>query len=130
MSGIPSDSRLDSTLSFLADPYRFVSARCRELHTDVFETRLMLRRAVCVIGEEAARVFYHPNRFTRRGALPVTALMLLQDKGSAAVLDGAAHRHRKQMLMSLLPPGRVQDLSRAFAREWHNMQRLELRSTW
>jgi fatty-acid peroxygenase len=119
MSGIPSDSRLDSTLSFLADPYRFVSARCRELHTDVFETRLMLRRAVCVMGEEAARVFYHPNRFTRRGAVPVTALMLLQDKGSAAVLDGAAHRHRKQMLMSLLPPGRVQDLSRAFAREWH-----------
>ena len=119
MAAIPRDSGFDKTLSLLADPYRFVSKRCRLYGTDVFETRLMLRRAICTMGEEAASVFYHPNRFTRRGALPLTALLLLQDKGSAAVLDGDAHRHRKRLMMSMMSPSRVHDLASAFIDAWH-----------
>ncbi len=91
----------DNTLALLAEGYQFMPRRHIQLDSDVFTTRLMLREAVCVRGEEAVRMFYHPGRFTRRGALPPTALMLLQDYGSALVLDDAAHRHRKGMLMSL-----------------------------
>jgi fatty-acid peroxygenase len=40
----------------------------------------MLRRAVCVPGEEAARMFCHPEGFTQKGAMPPKALMQLQDK--------------------------------------------------
>jgi fatty-acid peroxygenase len=97
MAPPPRDRAFDNTLRMLADPYRFVSTRCAELGSDVIETRIMLRRVVCAVGEEAARVFYHPDRFTRRGALPITALLLLQDRGSAATLDANAHRHRKRM---------------------------------
>jgi hypothetical protein len=49
--------------------------------------RLMLQKAICTIGEEAARMFYQPDRFTRKHAMAITGLMLLQDKGSAHVLD-------------------------------------------
>jgi cytochrome P450 len=118
MAPPPRDRAFDNTLRMLADPYRFVSTRCAELGSDVIETRIMLRRAVCAVGEEAARVFYHPDRFTRRGALPITALLLLQDRGSAATLDANAHRHRKRMLMSLMTPDRIDALSDDVAESW------------
>lgn len=81
-------------------------------------TRIMLRRVVCATGEEAARMFYVPGCFTRRGAIPPTALRLLQDKGSVATLDGDAHRHRKAMFLSLMAPENIDRLTDAFAREW------------
>ena len=73
----------------LSDPYRFIAERCARQRSDVLETRLLLRRAACAVGAEAARVFSEPERFMRRGALPITALTLPQDRagdlGSVAV---------------------------------------------
>ena len=126
MSRIPRDRSLDSTLALLSDGYSFISKRCRRYQSDIFETRLMLRRAVCMSGEEAARVFYEPGRLTRRGALPPTALLLLQDRGSVALLDGAAHRQRKALFMSLMTPAAITRLMDAMADEW----RAALETTW
>ena len=97
---IPRDTRLDSTLSFRADPYRFVSARCRELGTDAFETRLMLRRAVCRMGEEAAHVCYHPGRFTRRGALPADLLDDALGLGARVLEVSGSPEHRVRQVLS------------------------------
>lgn len=118
MPQLPRDRAFDSTLAFRAQGYRFIAERCRELGSDAFRTRIMLRQVVCATGEEAARMFYVPGRFTRRGAIPPTALRLLQDKGSVATLDGDAHRHRKAMFLSLMAPESVDRLTDAFAREW------------
>jgi fatty-acid peroxygenase len=60
----------DETLALLAEGYDFIPERCRRNRSDIFETRLMLARVVCMVGEEAAEVFYEPDRFTRKGALP------------------------------------------------------------
>jgi fatty-acid peroxygenase len=49
-------------LALLSDGYRFISKRRRRHRSDVFETRRMLRKAVCVAAEEAAGMFYHPDR--------------------------------------------------------------------
>ncbi|WP_420473922.1 cytochrome P450 [Noviherbaspirillum sp. ST9] len=114
----PRDSSPDATLALLREGYGFISNRCRRLRSDVFETRLMLSRVTCAMGEDAAEMFYHPGRFTRKQALPPTALMLLQDVGSAQVLDGDAHRHRKRMLMSLVDEDRVRDLVANFEDAW------------
>lgn len=116
---LPRDPSFDSSFALLADPYRVISRKAAALGADVFTTRVMLRRVVCMVGEDAAREFYTHDRFTRRGALPPTALLLLQDRGSAATLDGAAHRHRKLMLMSLMSPARVNALAEHFMEEWH-----------
>src|SRR4051812_38677430 len=117
-AAIPRDRSIDSTLSMLTDPYQFVGKRCARHGSDVFETRLMLRKAICAMGEDAARAFYQPDRFTRNGAIPISALTLLQDKGSAATLDAAAHRHRKQMLMSLMSRARIEALVDALSDSW------------
>lgn len=118
MSHIPRDKSLDSTLALLREGYTFVSRRCRRYRSDLFETRLMLRKAVCIMGEEAARIFYHAGRFTRKGALPVTTRKLLQDEGSLQLMDGEAHRWRKRMFMSLMTPERIRRLGDATADEW------------
>ena len=115
---IPRDGSPDSTLALLSKGYLFISDRCRRLDSDAFETRLMLRGAICMQGEEAARVFYVPGRFTRRGALPLSTLLLLQDKGSVAMLDGEAHRRRKGMFMSLMTPEGLDALVAAAEAEW------------
>jgi fatty-acid peroxygenase len=109
----------DSTLALLSEGYTFIPKRCQRYRSDIFETRLMLEKAICMTGEEAAEVFYEPDRFTRKGALPQPTLRLLQDKGSAQVMDGEAHRHRKQMFMSLMSPAGIQELAGMMADQWH-----------
>lgn len=59
----------DSTLALLSEGYEFIPRWCRHHRSDVFETRLMLTKAVCIMGQEAAEVFYEPGRFIRKGAL-------------------------------------------------------------
>lgn len=108
----------DRTLALLSEGYAFIPERCRRHETDIFETRIMLTKAVCMMGEEAVRVFYEPGRFTRVGALPQTTLRLLQDKGSVALLDGDAHRRRKEMFLSLADPGGSERLAEVMEDQW------------
>jgi fatty-acid peroxygenase len=119
MNPIPRDPVFDSTLAFWREGYGFISRRCDQLGSDIFSTRLMLRRAICVRGADAARMFYDGERFTRHGAMPQITLCLLQDKGSVPQLDGAAHRHRKAMFLSmLLAAEQIERLTGDFRREW------------
>ncbi|MBE0536233.1 MAG: cytochrome P450 [Phycisphaerae bacterium] len=115
---IPRDKGYDHTLGLLKETYHFISNRCRRHASDMFETRLMFRKVICMTGEEAAKVFYRPGRFTRKGAMPPTTLRLLQDKGSVQTLDGEAHRHRKEMFMSLMTPESIERLTQITADAW------------
>src|SRR5215212_6885776 len=118
MAPLPRDKAPDSTIAVLSEGYDFIGNRCGRHGADTFETRIMLRKAVCMQGAEAARAFYTPGRFTRRGGMPKPALALLQDEGSAAVLDDDAHRHRKQMFLGLMTPASLDRLAEHAAREW------------
>ena len=130
---LPQASGFDNTTALLAEGYRFIGNRCEELGSDLFSTRLMLRRVVCMRGEAAARMFYQPGRFTRQRAIPPSTLALLQGHGSTQVLDGQMHRVRKAMMMSLQSPAsrkRLVDLAESewrlrFAR-WPRQRRLVL----
>jgi fatty-acid peroxygenase len=115
---LPRARGIDNTLSLLAQGYRFMQLRHEALRSDAFVTRLLLRRVLCVRGADAARMFYQPGRFTRRGALPATTLKLLQDFGSVATLDGDMHRQRKAMLMGLFGPLERQRLVALADGEW------------
>lgn len=117
-SPIPRDGALDATLALWRDGYRFISRRCDRLGSDAFETRLMLRRVVCLRGREAAALFYGGGLFTRRGAMPPWVLRLLQDRGSVQQLDGAAHRRRKALFMAMMTPDGLDRLEEVAAEEW------------
>ncbi|MFH5802435.1 cytochrome P450 [Alienimonas sp. DA493] len=118
MSAFPRVSAPDSSLGLLSEGYEFISNRCRRLGTDAFRCRLMLAPAICVRGREAAEMFYTPGRFTRQGAVPATALTLLQDRRSVQTLDGAAHHHRKELFLECLSAESVGNLVGRFEREF------------
>jgi len=105
---VPRDPGLDSTFALLREGYEFIPNRCRRLGR--------LRDAADGTagdlhdGGRGRGAFYEPGRLTRAGALPPTALTLLQDKGSVALLDGDAHRQRKDMFLGLLGPSRFDGL--------------------
>ncbi|WP_027134571.1 cytochrome P450 [Geminicoccus roseus] len=115
---IPRSGGFDESLAFLREGYDFISSRCERLQTDLFRTRLMLTPVVCMRGAEAAGLFYGQGRFTRVGAMPRSVLHLLQDKGSVQTLDGAPHRHRKQMFMAMMTPDALSRMTDLFRIEW------------
>jgi fatty-acid peroxygenase len=80
----------------------------------------MLTPVVCMRGAEAARIFYEGDRFTRQGAMPQTTLRLLHDEGSVQSLDGAAHRHRKGLFMSLMTPISITRTADLLEQHWRN----------
>ena len=133
MPAIPRDKILDASFAFRADPYRFVSKKCRQHGSDLFETRLLLRPTICMTGSEAARLFYDRERFIREGAAPGLVKKTLFGTGGVQGLDGADHLHRKAMLLSLVSPEAVARLAdrveaewSRFARRWQQMDQVVL----
>jgi fatty-acid peroxygenase len=57
MAPIPRDKSLDSALALLSDGYTLISKRCQRYQFEIFKIRLMLRKVVCVTGEEATKRF-------------------------------------------------------------------------
>jgi fatty-acid peroxygenase len=119
MSAIPRERAFDSTIPLLlTEGYAFVTNRCWAYGTDVFRTRIMLREAYCTFGREAAEQFYHPGRFTRRGALPLFALTLIQDLESVMVLDDETHHRRKAMFMEMMSADALRRIAELTAQHW------------
>lgn len=115
---IPRDRALDASLAAILQGYEFIGKRCERLGSDAFTTRAMLQMVTCAMGEDAARMFYAPGRFTRVGAMPVMTLKLLQDYDSVQTLDGAELRHRKDMFQSLATPAQIARLEEIARKEW------------
>jgi len=111
MASIPRDPALDSSLAFLAEPYEFISKRCRRFGADLFETRLLLQRTICMTGPGAAELFSDPDKFTRQRAAPRRVVKTLFGEGGVQGLDGETHRHRKAMFMALMTPARIAELA-------------------
>ena len=119
MHEIPRDGVLDSTLSFAKDGYLFISRRCARFGTDLFRSRLMLQRTICMRGEEAARLFYDSERFERTGVAPSRLQETLFGRGGVQGLDGTSHRCRKGMFLALMSAERIAALVELSVTQWH-----------
>ncbi|MET9962450.1 cytochrome P450 [Streptomyces sp. NPDC006326] len=94
---------IDSTLSLLAHGYAWLPDLRRRSRTGgPVRARLMGRRAVVLHGPQAVEFFYDEQHVRREGALPGPVLDTLFGRGAVHTLDGAAHRARKAMFVSLL----------------------------
>ena len=118
MAQIPRTQAIDSTLGLWSDGYLFISERCRRLGTDVFETRLMLQPTICMLGRDAARMFYGSEALVRAGAAPRRIQTTLFGVGGVQGLDREQHRHRKAMFMAMMTPDAIGTLKRIAADEW------------
>ncbi|MFS4457918.1 cytochrome P450 [Bdellovibrio sp. HCB2-146] len=109
MANIPVTS-FDSTFLFLQDPYHFVWRTCDQEKTNIFQTRIMGRKTICLTGHEAAKFFYNEPRLVRKGGMPEPLVSTLMGKGGIQNIDGEKHKRRKKMFMLMMTPQNVKYL--------------------
>ena len=119
-NSVPKEEGLDHSLSLLREGYLYILNRRQSFQSDIFETRLLGKKAICMGGKEAAAVFYDNSKFKREGVAPNRVAETLFGKKGVQTLDGDAHKHRKQMFMSLMSRERLQKLNEIHAKQWEN----------
>ncbi|GGC96057.1 fatty-acid peroxygenase [Thalassobacillus devorans] len=115
---VPREKTLDNSLALLKEGYHFIQNRCETYGSDVFETRLLGEKVICMSGEEAAALFYDKDKFTRQNAAPKRIQKTLFGENAIQGMDGKAHEHRKQLFMSLMTEDRLQELADLTTEEW------------
>ena len=116
---IPHDPAFDSSLALFVEGNTFIQQHCRRLQSDIFETRLLLQRTICMLGEDAARLFYDSDKFQRHGAMLRRVQKTLLGVGGVQSLDGAQHAQRKHMFVeALMSQPRMDALLEATAVVW------------
>ncbi|WP_077324199.1 cytochrome P450 [Virgibacillus siamensis] len=116
---IPYEPGLDHTLDLLKEGYTYIPNRRRRFHSDIFQTRLLGQKVVCIGGKEAAKVFYDNEKFRRKGAAPRRIQQSLFGKNGVQTMDGEKHTHRKALFMDLMTPEHIKELKEIIAKQWN-----------
>lgn len=116
---------MESTPGILFTGYPYFLKKFREQDSDIYETRVLFKKAIAMKGEEAAEIFYDLSKFKREGAAPKRLQKTLFGQGGVQGLDDEEHRRRKGLFMSFMNPDSVNRLERHFNRHW-----LEALDSW
>ena len=114
----------DQTLNFLSTPFSFISRVARDKKTNIFETRLMFRKTICIKGRDAAKIFYDPDLFIRSGANSEPVKSTLFGKGGIQGLDGEQHKNRKELFMQLMSEESIENFGLIF-KDWLHIYALD-----
>lgn len=115
---IPRDQGIDHSLTLLKEGYEYILNRRKNLQTDIFETRILGKKAVCLGGKEGAQLFYDQSKFQRQDAFPNRVVETLFGKNAVQTLDGEAHRHRKKMFLNVMTKEKVDNFLDIMKIEW------------
>ncbi len=115
---IPCDKTIDNSLALLLEGYSFIQNRCNKYKTDIFQTRLLGQKAICMTGEDAAKVFYNNNYLKRKDVTPKRIQKTLTGQKGVQGLDGNAHTNRKQMFMSIMTPENLKGMIDYTTEQW------------
>ena len=115
---IPREEGWDHSLSLMREGYLYILNRRRSLNSDMFETRLLGKKAICMGGKEAAELFYDTDKFKRKNAAPNRTVQTLFGKNGVQTLDGESHKHRKDMFMSIMSHDNLEKLAVLTNKQW------------
>ena len=115
---MPREEGIDHSLSLLREGYMYILNRRHSFNSDIFETRLLGKKAICMGGKEAAEVFYDTEKFKRKNAAPNRVVQTLFGKNGVQALDGQTHKHRKEMFMSIMSPNELEKLTDITKKQW------------
>lgn len=96
----------------LDEGYLLLSELRKEADAPVVKARLLNKEVIAVYGKEAARAFYDPANFKRKGAMPKVVLKTLFGEEGVQTLDDEEHNQRKKVFMDLMTPKRMEDYHR------------------
>lgn len=80
----------------------------------------MGKKAICLHGEEATKLFYEEDKFKRKGAIPKRLQNTLFGRNGIHSMDDAAHKNRKEMFLSLMTPAKIQQLMYLMSGQWES----------
>ncbi len=112
------DKNLDSAMALSQEGYMFIKNRIDKYQTDIFETRLLGKKVICISGKEATKVFYNKDLFEKKGALPKRVQKTLFGVDAIQTMDGQEHMHRKQLFMSIMTPLDEKQLAKLVSKNW------------
>lgn len=115
---IPREEGWDHSLSLMREGYLYILNRRRGLNSDMFETRLLGKKAICMGGKETAELFYDTDKFKRKNAAPNRTVQTLFGKNGVQTLDGESHKHRKDMFMSIMSHDNLEKLAVLTNKQW------------
>lgn len=115
---MPKETGLIENFRLLREGYLYIMNRSDKYGTPVFETNLLGETGICLIGKEAAEIFYDNDRFKRENAAPKLAQKTLFGEGGVQGLDGERHLNRKVMFMSLMSKESLNEVQAIFAEKW------------
>ncbi|WP_047980446.1 cytochrome P450 [Ornithinibacillus contaminans] len=114
---IPVDKGFDNTLKLLLEGYNFITNRRNRFGRDIFETRILGgKKAICIAGEDAVKIFYDREKFIRKGAAPKRIRQTLFGEHAIQTTDGDTHQYRKELFMSLMTKERLEDMNKIVKR--------------
>lgn len=117
---------VDQSINLFREGYLFILNRRKSLQTDVFETRFFGKKAICMGGKEAAKLFYDNEKFERYGAALNRVRETLFGEKGVQTLDGQEHRNRKAMFMDFMNENNLNHLQKIVAKHWeHTIQHWE-----
>jgi len=99
-------------------PYPYLLRRRRKAGTDTLDVGPPGQRMTVVAGPAGARVFYDETLMRRRGAIPLPLRRVLFGVGAIHGLDGADHKQRKALFLSLLTPAAAREIAALAAPRW------------
>lgn len=117
----------DSTISLFFNGYNFIGRNCERYQSDIFETRLRLKKVICLRGQKAAEIFYDKNYFQHQGDLSFST------ESNSYPLDFEPNRYRKAIFLSLMTQENIESLSdltrlhfQNYSRKWEKMEEVVL----
>lgn len=117
-NNMPREKGIDNSLELLKEGYTYITNRSQDFNSDVFQTRLLGQKAICMVGEEAAEIFYDTEKFKRKNAAPNRLIQTLFGENGVQTLDEQAHKHRKKMFMSIMTSERLEELNKIAEKQW------------
>ncbi|WP_454054937.1 cytochrome P450 [Clostridium sp. Marseille-Q7071] len=115
---IAQDKSIDNTHALLQEGYLFIKNRVDKYQSDMFETRLLGQKVICMTGKQAAELFYDQERFQRSGAAPKRIQKTLFGENAIQTMDGQTHIHRKNLFMSLMTQPHQEKLAELVMKKW------------
>jgi fatty-acid peroxygenase len=117
-NSVPKDLGFDHSIKLLTEGYLFLPKYKDKLKTNLFLTRIMGQKVICMSGKEAAKMFYDQRLFTRSGTMPNRIKETLFGKNSIQTMDGVAHMHRKLMFLSIMSDEHLDKIVNIARKQW------------